>query len=121
LSYHYYNSLCFFFHVGKEGTGGSTSAVSSHFGIGKGSVINYVKRCVSALHEIKKEVIHWHDEQEHGKMKARLTTTGFRHCVGILNVQLYLNLDLKYFTNATIPKNHVMSQMSLLHVMTKRE
>jgi hypothetical protein len=84
----------FLFRVGKEGTGGSASAVSSHFGIGKGSVINYVKRCVSALHEIKEEVVHWPDEQERDKMKARLATTGFRHCVGIIDGTLIV-LDFR--------------------------
>jgi hypothetical protein len=89
-----YQLLVFLFCVGKEGTGGSASAVSSHFGIGKGSVINYVKRCVSALHEIKEEVVHWPDEQERDKMKARLATTGFRHCVGIIDGTLIV-LDFR--------------------------
>jgi hypothetical protein len=89
-----YQLLVFLFRVGKEGIGGSASAVSSHFGIGKGSVINYVKRCVSALHEIKEEVIHWPNEEERDEMKARLATTGFRHCVGIIDGTLIV-LDFR--------------------------
>jgi hypothetical protein len=89
-----YQLLVFLFRVGKEGTGGSASAVASHFGIGKGSVRNYVKRCVAALHEIKKEVVSWPDQNERNEMKARLTATGFRHCVGIIDGTLIV-LDFR--------------------------
>jgi hypothetical protein len=80
-----YQVLVFLFRAGKEGTGGSASAVASHFGIGKGSVRNYVKRCVAALHEIKKEVVCWPDQNACNEMKARLTAMGFRHCIGIID------------------------------------
>jgi transposase len=45
------------FHVDKAGSGGSASAISSHFGIGKGSVYAYVKRVTKALLSMKKEVV----------------------------------------------------------------
>jgi hypothetical protein len=53
-----YQLLVFLFRVGREGTGGSASAVSSYFGMSKGSVINYVRRCVSAPHKIKEQVVY---------------------------------------------------------------
>jgi hypothetical protein len=77
--------LVFLFRIGKEGTGGSAAAVSSHFEIGRGSVINYVRRCVKALHELKEEVVAWPNEDDKKEMKARLSALGFRHCIGIID------------------------------------
>jgi hypothetical protein len=42
--------LVFLFRIGKEGTGGGALSVSTHFGIGKGSIKNHVSRYVLALH-----------------------------------------------------------------------
>jgi hypothetical protein len=68
----------FLFCIGKEGTGGSAAAVSSHFEIGRGSVINYVRQCVKALHELKEEVVVcWPNENNKKEMKARLSALGF--------------------------------------------
>jgi hypothetical protein len=77
--------LVFLFRVGKEGSGGSASAVASHFRIGQGSVHNYVRRCVKALHEIKEEVVFWPNQEERTEMKNRLAALGFRHCIGIVD------------------------------------
>jgi hypothetical protein len=77
--------LVFLFRVGKEGTGGSASAVASHFKIGRGSVHNYVRRCIKALHEIKPEVVHWPNNDEKEEMKSHLAALGFRHCIGIID------------------------------------
>jgi hypothetical protein len=86
--------LVFLFRVGKEGTGGGALSVASHFGIGKGSVKNYVRRCVKALHEIKDSVVYWPSQEERDLMKARLAAFGFRHCVGIIDGTLIV-LDFK--------------------------
>jgi hypothetical protein len=80
-----YQLLVFLWRIGKEGSGGGTLSVSSYFGIGKGSVKNYIKRCISALHEIKEDVVYWPEEDEKEKMKMRLGASGFRHCVGIID------------------------------------
>jgi hypothetical protein len=77
--------LVFLYRVGKQGTCGSSLAVSHHFGIGKGSVNNYVRKCVAALHEIHDDVVHWPDEDQRQEMKNRLAMTGFRHCTGIID------------------------------------
>ena len=61
--------LVFLYRIGKEGNGGNAVAVASFFGIGKGSVSNYVRRCVQALHEIKDEVVGWPDELERIQMR----------------------------------------------------
>jgi hypothetical protein len=82
------------YRVGKEGTGGGALAVASFFGIGKGSVKNYVRRCTSALHKIKDEVIYWPDQEEKNDMKSRVYSYGFCHCVGIINGTLVV-LDFK--------------------------
>jgi hypothetical protein len=62
--------LVFLFRIGKEGTGGGALSFASHFSIGKGSIKNYVRRCVAALHEIKDDVITWPDEDDHDSMRA---------------------------------------------------
>jgi hypothetical protein len=67
-----YQLLVFLFRIGKEGTGGCSIAVSQFFGIGIGMVNNYVKRSISALHEIKKEVVYWPDENERQEIKNRM-------------------------------------------------
>jgi hypothetical protein len=46
----------FLFRVSKEGTGGCSIAVSQFSGKGIGMVNNYVKRSISALHEIKRRL-----------------------------------------------------------------
>jgi hypothetical protein len=89
-----YQLLVFLYRVGREGTAGGSLAVASFFGIGKGSVNNYVRRCTQALHEIKDEVIYWPDQEEKNDMKSRLCSHGFRHCVGIIDGTLVV-LDFK--------------------------
>jgi hypothetical protein len=86
--------LVYLFRVGKEGTGGGALSVSSHFGIGKGSVKNYVRRCVRALLELKDDVVCWPTREDRDAMKSRLAAYGFRHCVGIIDGTLVL-LDFK--------------------------
>ena len=41
--------LVYLYRIGKEGSGGGCGEVGIFFGISKGSVKNYVRRCVSAL------------------------------------------------------------------------
>ena len=41
--------LVYIYRIGKEGSSGGSLEVASFFGIGKGSINNYVRRCVSAL------------------------------------------------------------------------
>jgi hypothetical protein len=86
--------LVFLYRVGKQGSCGSPIAVSSHFGIGKGSVNNYVNRCISALHEIHDDVIYWTDEDECQEMKNCLSPYGFCHCTSIIDGTLVV-LDFK--------------------------
>ena len=86
--------LVFLFRIGKEGSAGGPMDVSSYFGIGKGTVKNYVRRCVRALKEIKDEVVYWPDVNERLEMRRRLMAYGFRHCVGIIDGTLVL-LDFR--------------------------
>jgi hypothetical protein len=89
-----YQLLVFLFRVGKEGTGGCSISVSQFFGIGIGTVNNYVKRSINALHEIKKDVVYWPDEDERQEIKNRMAVHGFRHCVGIIDGTLVV-LDFR--------------------------
>jgi hypothetical protein len=77
--------LVYLFRVGKSGSGGSANACSTHFGIGVGSIYAYVRRVVEALLSLSKDVIYWPDKNERNDMKSRLSSTGFRHCVGIID------------------------------------
>ena len=86
--------LVFLFRIGQEGRGGGAMAVSAYFGIGKGTVKNYVRTCVKALQEIKDDVIYWPDADERLEMRARLSALGFRHCVGIIDGTLII-LDFR--------------------------
>jgi hypothetical protein len=64
--------LVFLFRIGGEVTAGSNIAVSQYFGIGFGSVSNYVKCTTKALKEIKEEVVYWPSDKEKEEMKCRL-------------------------------------------------
>lgn len=86
--------LVFLFHIGREGTAGSNLAVSQYFGIGIGSVGNYVKYTIWALKEIKNKVVYWPNNEEKEQMKSRLACTGFRHCVVIIDGTLIV-LDFR--------------------------
>jgi hypothetical protein len=87
-------TIVFLFRVGKQGVCGSSLAVGSYFGIGKGSVNNCVKHCISALHEIHDQVVYWPDSDERDAMKACVVATGFCHCIGIIDGTL-VGLDIK--------------------------
>ena len=80
-----YQLLVFLYRIGKEGTSGGSMDVSAFFGIGKGTVNNYCKRCVKGLLEMKEEVVYWPDDKERLEMRKRLSANGFRHCVGIID------------------------------------
>ena len=71
--------LVFLYRIGKEGSRGGSLEVRSFLGIGKGSVKNYVRRCVKALHEIKDKVVYWPDAHKRMEMRKRLLAYGFCH------------------------------------------
>ena len=58
-----YQLLVFLYRVGSEGKHGGSADVAAYFGIGKGLVNNYIRRCVKALLEIKKETVYWPDKK----------------------------------------------------------
>ena len=63
-----YQLLVYLYRIGKEGSHGGSIEVAGYFGIGKGSVDNYVKRCIAALDEIKDQTVYWPDECERKEM-----------------------------------------------------
>ena len=60
--------LVYLFRVGRDGIGGGSHLVGAYFGIAKGSVNNYVRRCVRALLEIKNDVVYWPSKRERKEM-----------------------------------------------------
>ena len=79
----YQQLLVFLYRIGRFGNSGSDHEVGLYFGIASGSVRNYVLNIVQALKHMEDEVVSWPTEEERNEMKVRLTSTGFRHCVGI--------------------------------------
>ena len=77
--------LVYLYRVGQEGVGGGCGPVGGFFGIAKGSIKNYVRRCVLALLQMKDDVVYWPDKRERKEMRNRLSVKGFRHCVGIID------------------------------------
>ena len=81
--------LVFLYRV-REGSAGGSGNVSAFFGIGKGSVNNYVNRTVSALLEIIDDVVYWPNPSERKELRKRFAANGFRHCVGIIDGTLII-------------------------------
>jgi hypothetical protein len=86
--------LVFLCRVGSESSHGGSKGLGIFFGIAKGSVKNYVRRVVAALHEIKEEVVSWPNPEERKAMRNRLSAHGFRHAVGIIDGTL-IGLDYR--------------------------
>jgi hypothetical protein len=57
-------------------------------------VNNYARCCVEALHEIHDQGVYWPDENENDEMKGRVASTGFWHCIRIVDGTLVV-LELK--------------------------
>ena len=78
--------LVFLKRVGLEGTSGSASSIATFFGIGQGTVRNYVIRTTKALLNLKEEVICWPDGKEKESLKLRIKiSSGFQKCIGIID------------------------------------
>ena len=75
--------LVYLYRVGRYGSSGSCHEVSLYFGIGSGTVRNYVLNVVTAIKELEPDVVRWPNQREKEAMKVRLASTGFRHCIGI--------------------------------------
>ena len=82
--------LVFMYMLGKEGHESGQRAVSTFFGIGKGTSENYNHNITTALKSMEPEVVAWPDEEEREKIRARLAHTGFRHCIGLIDGTLFV-------------------------------
>ena len=82
--------LVFLYRTGLEGSAGGNRRVSANFGIGSGTVGTYVTNCMNALLSIKREHVHWPNDEEKKTMKDRMSTHGFRHCIGIVDGTLIM-------------------------------
>ena len=80
----------FLYRTGLEGSAGGNRRVSATFGIGSGTVGTYVTNCMNALLSIKREHVHWPNDEEKKTMKNRMSTHGFRHCIGIVDGTLIM-------------------------------
>jgi len=96
---HKFQLLVFLYRVGQEGPAGGDVKVGSFFGIGKGSVHNYVRTVTKALRALYHEVVTWPSAEEKVKMKNRSVLHGFRNCIGIIDgTLLYLHVAPELFS-----------------------
>lgn len=83
--------LVFLYRVGREGSSASDSAIATFFGIGKGSVKNYVRRVTKALNNLKSDVIKWPSGDDRQNLKTRIKVNyGFQKCIGIIDGTLII-------------------------------
>ena len=66
----YQQLLVFLYRVGCFGSSDSCHEVALFFGIGIGTVKNYVDNIIMALKEIESEVVYWHNEDDREQMKT---------------------------------------------------
>ena len=77
-------------YMGTEGTDGSYSKIGDFLGISCGSVLNFIKRSMTACMEIKDSVITWPDEEERLLIGDRMESKfGFSKCVGLVDGTLF--------------------------------
>ena len=78
--------LVFLKRLGSEGVEGNNTKVASFFGIGKGSVDNYVNRVRKAVLSMKADIIRWPDAEERARIKKEIKINyGFQQCIGIID------------------------------------
>ena len=80
-----YQLLVFLYRSGLESSSGGNKRISVFFGIGAGTVGNYIANCMSAILCLKNQYIQWPNAEEKAGMKKRMSCAGFRHCVGIID------------------------------------
>ena len=78
--------LVFLYRLGCQGSAASDTAVANFFGIGKGTVKNFIRRVVSAIRSLKDTYIVWPSGSEKEEMKQRIKVKyGFQQCIGIID------------------------------------
>lgn len=78
--------LVFLYRLGRTGADGSTTSVGTFFGIGNGSVLNFIKRVVVAIKSLKDNVVVWPKDEDKEEMKRRIQVKhGFQNCIGIID------------------------------------
>lgn len=91
--------LVFLYRLGSEGNAGGDSKVVDYFGIGKGTVHNYIKRVMKVVLQLKDAIVMWPDQEEREAIKRRIKVEyGFQKCVGIIDGTLVklVNRPTKY-------------------------
>lgn len=78
--------LVYLYRLGREGADGSTMSIASYFGIGNGTVLNYLARVTVAIKSLKENIITWPDDDEKEDIKRRIRVRyGFQNCIGIID------------------------------------
>jgi len=71
--------------VGRYGNGASAEDMSSKFGIGQGTVRQYMQRVAAALIDVKDKWVYWPVGEEMNTIRAQMAEKGFINCVGGLD------------------------------------
>lgn len=70
---------------GNYGSGASLSRSQGLWGTGKGPIDAYTDRVVTALNDLSAQYVRWPSGAERTKISRRMTSTGFRGCVGFID------------------------------------
>jgi hypothetical protein len=71
--------------LGSEGNAASALSVKQGLGIGKGSVLNYVRRAVDAVLSLFDDTVFWPDAEERVEISNRREKFHFPKCVGFVD------------------------------------
>ncbi|KAF9934820.1 hypothetical protein FBU30_010793 [Linnemannia zychae] len=70
---------------GTYGNGGSVSKLQSLFQFGNGSTINFTKRVMKALLDVRDEWISWPDQRRRTEIGQVMREEGFPGCIGFID------------------------------------
>lgn len=83
--------LVFLYRLGCQGSNASDTSVATFFGIGDGSVREYISRTITAIKSLKDRVIVWPEGDARNEMKRRIKVRhGFQNCIGIIDGTLII-------------------------------
>jgi hypothetical protein len=78
--------LVFLYRLGCQASGASNTSIGTFFGIGDGTVGNFIERTIIAITSLKDGVIVWPTGEAKHQMKQRFRVChGFQQCIGIID------------------------------------
>jgi hypothetical protein len=82
--------MVFLYYVGSSGGGGSNPRLRNMFGIGRGTVELYKRRCVTAIVSLRDQAIQWPDANERKEIALRINRKyDFLNCIAVADGTLF--------------------------------